>query len=41
VLLGDEWYPLVLADAAKDGHVTQAEAERAYDLHKLVARSRS
>jgi AAA domain len=35
-LLGDEMYPVLLADAVRDGHITQAEAERAYQLHGLV-----
>jgi hypothetical protein len=37
--LGDDGYPeLVLADAVLNGHITQAEAESRYELHKLVER---
>jgi hypothetical protein len=33
--LGDDGYPeLVLADAVLNGHITQAEAESRYELHK-------
>jgi hypothetical protein len=36
--LGDDGYPeLVLADAVLNGHITQAEAESRYELHKLMA----
>jgi hypothetical protein len=38
-LLGDEMYPIVLADAAKNGHVTQAEVEEAHAVHQTVARA--
>lgn len=36
-VIGDELYPAVLADAVRDGHVTNAEAEERYALHKLIA----
>jgi hypothetical protein len=34
--LGDEMYPVLLADAARDGHITSKEFEERYALHKLV-----
>jgi hypothetical protein len=38
--LGDDGYPeLVLADAVLNGHITQAEAESRYELHKLDVRA--
>lgn len=37
-LIGDEMYPVMLADAVKAGHITEAEAEQQYALHKLVVR---
>jgi hypothetical protein len=38
LVLGDEGYPeLVLAPAVLNGHITDAEAEERYALHKLVA----
>ena len=36
-LIGDEMYPILLADAVKDGHLSDDEAEKQYELHKLVA----
>jgi hypothetical protein len=37
-MLGDEGFPeLVLAPAVMDGHITHAEAEKRYRLHKIVA----
>ncbi len=39
-LIGDEMFPLLLADAVKSGHIDQDEAEERYALHKLVERSR-
>jgi hypothetical protein len=39
-VLGDEMYPILLADGAKNGHITQAEAEGRYSLHRLVEASR-
>jgi hypothetical protein len=35
-LLGDELYPLLLADAARDGHLTETEADQQHQVHKLV-----
>ena len=34
--LGDEMYPVHVADAVKNGHVTRAEAEEAYAVHQAV-----
>lgn len=34
--LGDEMFPVLLADALRDGHITEAEAEERYELHKKV-----
>jgi hypothetical protein len=34
--LGDEMYPVLLANAVRDGHITEREAEERYALHKLV-----
>jgi Protein of unknown function (DUF3631) len=39
-LLGDEMYPLLLADAVKNGHVTESEAKERYAVHKDVERAR-
>jgi hypothetical protein len=36
-LIGDEMYPVLLAEAVREGHLTDAEAEQQYALHKLVA----
>jgi putative DNA primase/helicase len=38
-LIGDEMYPALLADAIRDGHLTEAEAEEQYALHELVRRA--
>jgi hypothetical protein len=35
--LGDEMFPVLIAEAARDGHITQAEAEERYALHRFVA----
>ena len=34
--LRDEMYPVLLADAARDGDITETEFEERYALHKLV-----
>jgi hypothetical protein len=34
--LGDEMYPVLIANAVRDGHITEAEAEERYALHKFV-----
>jgi hypothetical protein len=34
--LGEEYFPLLLADASKAGYITEAEASRRYTLHKLI-----
>jgi hypothetical protein len=34
--LGDEMFPVLLADAARDGHITEVEFEERYALHKVV-----
>jgi hypothetical protein len=34
--LGGEMFPVLLADAVRDGHLTEREAEGRYALHKLV-----
>jgi hypothetical protein len=39
--LGDEMYPVLLADAARDGHITTNEFEERYALHKLVLGERT
>jgi Protein of unknown function (DUF3631) len=36
VCLGDEMFPVLLADAVRDGHVTEAEANECYELHNQV-----
>ena len=38
-LLGDEGYPLALADAARDGHVTEDEFELVLAIHRLAAQT--
>jgi hypothetical protein len=38
VVVGDETYPALLAEALRNGHVTEPEAERRYLLHQKVAR---
>jgi AAA domain len=35
-LLGDEMYPILLADAGKNGHLAENEFFELYELHKLV-----
>jgi hypothetical protein len=35
-LLGDEMFPVLLANAVRDGFITHAEAGGRYELHKLV-----
>jgi AAA domain len=39
-LLGDEMYPVMLAEAVRDGYITHAEADEAYAVHKLVVAAR-
>jgi hypothetical protein len=36
--LGDEMFPIVLANAVRDGHITEPEAEERYAVHKSVCR---
>jgi putative DNA primase/helicase len=38
-LLGDPMYPVLLAEAFRDGHLTMAEANQQLALHKLVERA--
>jgi hypothetical protein len=38
VVIGDEWYPLALADAARRCLITEDEFSRRYRLHKAVER---
>jgi hypothetical protein len=33
---GDEMFPVLLAEAVRDGHITHSEAEQQYALHRLV-----
>ena len=40
VVIGDEMYPLLLADAAQNGHITEAEFTRRYQLHKIIEKAR-
>jgi len=40
-LIGDEMYPLLLADAGKNGHITEDEFSERYALHKLVEQARA
>lgn len=40
-LLGDEMYPVLLADAAGCGHITEQEFEGLHRLHKLVEQARA
>jgi hypothetical protein len=40
-LIGDELYPLMLADAVRDGHLTDAEAEQQYAHHNAVVAASS
>ncbi len=35
-ILGDEMYPILIAEAVRDEHITEAEAELAYSAHKLI-----
>ena len=37
--IGDEMYPVLLADAARDGHITANEFADRHALHKLVERA--
>ncbi len=34
--LGGEMFPVLLANAVRDGHLTESEAEERYALHKLA-----
>jgi hypothetical protein len=34
--LGDEMFPVLLAEAVRDGHITETEAKERYALHKAV-----
>jgi hypothetical protein len=36
VVLGEEMYPVLLANAARDGHITASEFAEHYALHKIV-----
>jgi hypothetical protein len=38
-LIGNEWYPNHLADAARNGHLTQAEFDEQLALHRLVEKA--
>lgn len=38
--IGDEWYPILLAEAAQAGHITEDEFGQAYQLHKAVEQAR-
>ena len=38
--LGDEMYPILIAEAVRDEHITEPEAEQAYQAHKLILLSR-
>jgi hypothetical protein len=40
VMPGDEMFPALLANAFKNGHITEAEANERYAVHKLVEASR-
>src|SRR5215208_4238413 len=37
--LGTEMFPILIANAVKDGHITEDEATERYALHKAVARA--
>jgi Protein of unknown function (DUF3631) len=39
IRLGDEMFPVLLAEAVRDGHITHAEAEERFALHKLVTQA--
>jgi len=39
-VIGDEMYPLLLADAAQNGHITEDEFTRRYALHKTIEKAR-
>jgi hypothetical protein len=39
-LLGDELYPLMLAEAGRNGHITEDEFTELYALHKAVEAAR-
>jgi hypothetical protein len=41
IVVGDEMYPLLLADAGKNGHITEDEFAKRYALHKLVQAARA
>jgi Protein of unknown function (DUF3631) len=34
---GDEMFPVLIANAVRDGHITEREAEERYAVHKMVA----
>jgi hypothetical protein len=36
---GDDMYPILLAEAVKNGHITESEAQGAYAVHRLVVRA--
>jgi putative DNA primase/helicase len=38
-ILGDEMYPLLLADAAENGHITEAEFDATLALHNRIAQA--
>lgn len=39
VVVGDAMYPVLLADAARDGHITEDEFSQRYALHKLIEKT--
>jgi len=41
VVRGGEMYPRLLAEAERDGHITEAERLEEYERHKLLERARS
>lgn len=41
IVIGDEMYPVLLADAGKNGHITEDEFAELYALHKLVEQART
>lgn len=39
-VIGEEMYPVMLANSVKNGHLTNTEAERQYALHQIVEQAR-
>jgi hypothetical protein len=39
VVVGDDMYPVLLVDAARDGHITEDELSQRYALHKLIEKT--